>query len=75
MSAIGDFIKGVVTDVLQDMARKASSSRRARRRKRTTKLTVAEQLRRLERLIKPAKRQTSRRKTVRSRSKTKRRAY
>jgi hypothetical protein len=75
MSAIGDFVKGVVTDVLQDMLRKASSSRRARRRKRTTSMTPAERLRRLERLIKPAKRQTSRRKTVRSRSKVKRLAY
>jgi hypothetical protein len=75
MSAIGDFVKGVVTDVLQDMLRKASSSRRAKRRKRTTKLTAAERLQRLERMIKPAKRQTSRRKTVRSRSKAKRRAY
>ena len=75
MSAVGDFVKGVVTDVLQDMLRKAQSSRRAKRRKRTTKLTAAERLRRLERLVKPAKRQTSRRKTVRSRSKAKRRAY
>lgn len=75
MSAIGDFVKGVVTDVLQDMLRKARSSRRARRRRRTTNLTAAERLRRLERLVKPAKRQTSRRKTVRSRSKAKRRAY
>ena len=75
MSAIGDFVKGVVTDVLQDMLRKASS-RRARRRKRSTSsMTATERLRRLERLIKPAKRQTSRRKTVRSRSKAKRRAY
>ena len=72
MSAIGDFVKGVVNDVLQDMLRKASSSKRARRRKRTTSLTAAERLRRLERLVKPAKRQTSRRKTVRSRSKTRR---
>lgn len=76
MSAVGDFVKGVVTDVLQDMLRKASSGRRARRRKRgTSSMTAAERLRRLERLIKPAKRQTSRRKTVRARSKTKRRAY
>jgi len=74
MSAIGDFVKGVVNDVLQDMLRKASSSKRARRRKRTTSLTAAERLRRLERLVRPAKRQTSRRKTVRSRSKAKRRA-
>lgn len=76
MSAIGDFVKGVVTDVLQDMLRKASSSRRGKRRKRSTSsMTPAERLRRLERLVKPAKRQTSRRKTVRSRSKAKRRAY
>ena len=75
MSTIGDFVKGVVTDVLQDMLRKASSSKRSRRRKRTTSLTAAERLRRLERLVKPAKRQTSRRKTVRSRSKAKRRSY
>jgi hypothetical protein len=75
MSAVGDFVKGVVTDVLQDMLRKASPSRRAKRRRRSTSLTAAERLRRLERLIKPAKRQTSRRKTVRSRSKAKRRTY
>ena len=29
MSAIGDFVKGVVADVIQDMLRKASSSKRA----------------------------------------------
>jgi len=38
-------------------------------------MTAAERLRRLERMIKPARRQTSRKKTVRSRSKAKRRAY
>jgi hypothetical protein len=74
MSAIGDFVKGVVADVLQDMLRKTSASKRARRRKRTSGMTAAERLRRLERMIKPAKRQTSRRRTVRSRSKAKRRA-
>jgi hypothetical protein len=75
MSAIGDFVKGVVNDVLQDMLRKASASKRAKRRKRTTTLTAAERLRRLERLVKPARKQTSRRKTVRARSKAKRRSY
>jgi hypothetical protein len=76
MSAIGDFVKGVVADVLQDMLRKTSTSKRSRRRKRSTSsMTAAERLRRLERLIKPAKQQTSRRKTVRARSKAKRRAY
>ena len=76
MSAIGDFVRGVVTDVLQDMLRKASTSKRSRRRKRSTSsMTAAERLSRLERMIKPAKRQASRRKTVRSRSKAKRRSY
>jgi len=75
MSAIGDFVKGVVNDVLQDMLRKASASKRAKRRKRTTTVTAAERLRRLERLVKPARKQTSRRKTVRARSKAKRRSY
>ena len=71
MSAIGDFVKGVVADVLQDMLRQASAGKRAKRRKRTTSLTAAERRRRPK---KPAKRQASRRKTVRSRSKAKRRA-
>jgi hypothetical protein len=74
MSAIGDFVKGVVNDVIQDMLRKATASKRRRRRKRTTNLTVSERLRRLERRAKPARKKTSRRKTVRSRSKAKRRA-
>ncbi len=72
--SIGDFVKGVVSDVIQDMLRKASS-KRSRRRRRTSSMTDAERLRRLERMIKPAKRQTSRRKTVRARSKAKRRPY
>lgn len=74
MSAFGDFVKGVVTDVLEDMLRKTSSSRRGKRRKRTTSAT-AERLRRLEKPAKAPKRQASRRKTVRARSKAKRRAY
>ena len=75
MSAFGDFVKGVVTDVLEDMLRKTSSSRRGKRRKRTTPLSATERLRRLEKLVKAPKRQASRRKTVRARSKAKRRAY
>lgn len=74
--SIGDFVKGVVTDVIQDMLRKASASKRSKRRKRKPGLTVAERLRNLEQQVKkPAKRQASRRKTVRARSKAKRRAY
>ena len=71
MSAVGDFVKGVVSDVLNDMLKKASG-KRARRRKRA--ISPTERLRRIERLLKPAKRQTSRKRTMRARSKTRRRA-
>jgi len=74
--SVADFVKGVVADVLEDMLRKSSASKRSRRRKRTSSLTVAERLRRLEREVsKPAKRQTSKRRTVKARSKAKRRSY
>ncbi len=69
--SIGDFVKGVVTDVLEDMLKKATTSKRRRRRKTTT---ANQTLRQIEKLLKPAKQQTSRKKTVRARSKTRRRA-
>ncbi len=73
MSAVGDFVKGVVSDVLNDMLKKATgTSKRTRRRKRV--LTPTERLNRIEELIKPARKQTSRKRTVRARSKVKRRA-
>ncbi len=72
MSAVGDFVKAVVSDVLKDMLKKASS-KRARRRKRAASPT--ERLRQIEKLLRPAKRQTSRKRTVRARSKTRRRSY
>jgi hypothetical protein len=73
MSVVGDLVRGVVETALREILKKATgTSRRARRRKRT--LTASERLRRIEKLIKPAKKQVSRRRTVRSRSKTKRRA-
>jgi hypothetical protein len=71
MSAVGDFVKGVVSDVLNDLLKKATG-KRARRRKRT--LSPTERLSRIEKLLKPARKQTSRKRTVRSRAKTRRRA-
>ena len=74
MSAIGDFVKGVVTDVLggyapQDVVEQARQAAQAhdldRRRAAATPRKPA----------KAPKRQASRRKTVRARSKAKRRAY
>lgn len=70
--SIGDFVKGVVNDVLQDMLKKATGTTKRRRRRRAA--TPSERLRQIEKLLKPAKRQTSRKKTVRTRSKAKRRA-
>ena len=70
--SIGDFVKGVVSDVLNDMLKKATTSKR--RRRRTTATSTANQtLRQIDKLLKPAKQQTSARKTVRKRSKARRR--
>ena len=74
MSVVGDLVQGVVESALREILKKTTGSgRRARRRSRT--LTASERLSRIEKLIKPAKRQVSRRKTVRARSKAHRRKY
>lgn len=69
--SVSDFVKGVVSDVLNDMLKKATTTKRRRRR---TTTTTNQTLRQIEKLLKPAKRQTSRKKTVRARSKARRRA-
>ena len=68
--SIGDFVKGVVSDVLNDMLKKATGTTKRRRRRRAA--TPTERLRQIEKLLKPAKRQTSRKRTVRKRSKVRR---
>ena len=65
MSVIGDLVEGVIQSVLSEVMRK-TTGKRARRRKRP--LTASERLRRIEKLIKPATQQTSRKKTTRTRS-------
>lgn len=70
--SIGDFVKGVVSDVLQDMLKKTTGTTKRTRRKRRA-ATPTERLRQIEKLLKPAKRQTSAKKTVRKRSRTRRR--
>ena len=75
MSLVGDLVQGVVESALRDILKKATgTTRRARRRKRTLSATER-RLDRIEKLIRPAKRQVSRRKTVRARSKAHRRKY
>lgn len=68
---ISDFVKGVVSDVLNDMLKKATGTTKRTRRKRAA-ATPTERLRQIEKLLKPAKKQTSRKKTVRNRAKTRR---
>ena len=70
---IGDFIKGVATDVLQDLLKKAAGTTKRRRRRQSPQQTIAKTIE--DMIFKPAKRQTSRKKTVRARSRTRRRAY
>ncbi|PWK67586.1 hypothetical protein [Aminobacter sp. AP02] len=72
MSLIGDLLQGAVDGALKDILKKPSStSKRTRRRKRATSSSSAT-LRQIEKLLRPAKKQTSRKRTVRSRSKARR---
>ena len=74
MSVIADLVKDVVDGTLKEILRKTTGTRkRARRRKKPA--TATERLRQIEKLLKPARKQTSRKKTVRARSKPRRRAY
>lgn len=74
MSVVTDIVKNIVSDVLNDMLKKTTGTRK-RARRRSGSLTATERLSRIERLLKPAKRQVSRKKTTRARSKAKQRAY
>ncbi|MCO5085044.1 MAG: hypothetical protein M9955_25710 [Rhizobiaceae bacterium] len=71
MSIVSDLVKSVVDSALGEILKKTGVRKRRRRRTSTATSTI----RQIEKLLKPAKRQTSRKKTVRSRSKTRRRAY
>jgi len=61
MSLVDELVKGVVDAVMREVRGK-----RARRRKRT--LTPTDRLSRIEKLLRPAAKQTSRKKTTRTRS-------
>lgn len=75
MSGIGDFFKGVAEDALKDILNKATRkvTRRTRRRARPSGSTAT--LRQIEKLLNPAKKQTSRKRTTKARSKVKRRGW
>ncbi len=76
MSTLGDFFKGVAEETMKDLLNKATRKVSRRKRRRTTSSTsTAATLRKIEKLLNPAKKQTSRKATSRARSKVKRRAY
>lgn len=72
MSVVGELVREVVEGALAEILKKTTGTRKRSRRRRRS-LTASERLRRIEKLLKPARRQTSRKRTVRARSKTRRR--
>lgn len=75
MTTLGDFFKGVAEDTLKDLLNKTTRKVSRRKRRRTTTTGTAATLRKIEKLLNPAKKQTSRKATSRARSKVKRRSY
>ncbi len=73
MSTLGDFFKGVAADTLKDLLGKANRKLTRRRRRRARPKTATQTIRAIEKLLRPAKKQVSRRKTIVSRSKARRR--
>ena len=67
--AIGDMIRGVVNEVLAEILKKATGTTKRRKRKSAASGNNAKSLPASKRAAKPAKRQTSKRKTVGARSK------
>lgn len=70
MSIVSDFVDQVVKTVLSESMRKLGGKRRRRRLTPTQRIT-----KQIEDYFKPAKRQVSRKRTTRARSKVKRRGY
>lgn len=75
MTTLGDFFKGVAEDTLKDLLNKTTRKVSRRKRRRTATTGTAATLRKIEKLLNPAKKQTSRKATSRARSKVKRRLY
>ena len=74
MGTVGDFLKGVAADTLKDLLSKANRKLTRRRRRRARPKTATQTIRAIEKLLLPAKKQVSRRKTIASRSRARRRA-
>jgi hypothetical protein len=70
MSLLNDLVEGVAQSVASEIKRKLVGKRRRRRLSPSQRIAKE-----IERMIKPAKRQVSRKRTVRSRSKHRQRSY
>jgi hypothetical protein len=70
MSIVSDFVEQVVRSALSEGMRKLGGKRRRRRLSPSQRIAKE-----IERMIKPARRQVSRKRTVRSRSKHRQRSY
>lgn len=75
MSTLGDFFKGVAEETVKDLLGKTSRRLTRRKRRRTASTGTAATLRKIEKLLNPAKRQRSAKATSRARSKVKRRGW
>ncbi len=74
MSLVDDLVKGVVDGALKEILKKTTGRTTLTRRRRRKSTGSTATLRQIEKLLKPAKKQTSRKRTVRTRAKTRRRA-
>ena len=75
MTTLGDFFKSVAEDTLKDLLNKTTRKVSRRKRRHTATTGTAATLRKIQKLLNPAKKQTSRKATSRARSKVKRRLY
>ena len=73
--SLTDFFKGVAEDVARDLLNKATRKTSRRKRRRTSSTGTAATLRKIEKLLNPAKKQRSRKATSRRRSKVTRRGW
>ena len=73
MSTLTDFFKGVAEATVKDLLGKASRKLTRRRRRHARPKTASQTMRAIEKLLRPAKRQVSRRATSAARSKARRR--
>jgi len=74
MSLVGDLVQGAIDSALKEILKKTTGTgKRAKRRRRPATSISTSTLRELEKLLKPARKQVSRKKTTLTRSKAQKR--